>query len=226
MNLRLRHRRSLRAIERNLADSDPSLTKLFSAFTDRAPGEERGRAENVKARPLRALARRLAVNVEVICIDVRSTVHGAAGATCLMARSCVIAAARIVAAPRRAVAGCLSNRAGRPVIGVWSRVCGGRRGSGVGDLVGEQGVDLGGLGGGVAQAAAHDLDGDAAFSSVACAWRSWWMPIAVPRRRSTSSAGCAPRRRTADRRRPLMLARNSGPEVYPDRARYSLSSAT
>lgn len=63
MNLRLRHRRSLRAIERNLADSDPSLTKLFSAFTDRAPGEERGRAENVKARPLRALARRLAVNV-------------------------------------------------------------------------------------------------------------------------------------------------------------------
>ena len=33
---------------------------------------------------------------------------------------------------------------------------------GVGDLVGEQGVDLGGLGGGVAEAAAHNLDGDAA----------------------------------------------------------------
>lgn len=63
MNLRLRHRRSLRAIERNLADSDPSLTKLFSAFTVLAQGEERGRAEQIKARPLRALARRLAVNV-------------------------------------------------------------------------------------------------------------------------------------------------------------------
>jgi hypothetical protein len=64
MNLRLRHRRSLRAIERNLADSDPSLTKLFSTFTARAQGEERGRAENVKARPLRALARRLAAALE------------------------------------------------------------------------------------------------------------------------------------------------------------------
>ena len=64
MNLRLRHRRSLRAIERNLADSDPSLTKLFSTFTARAQGEERGRAENVKARPLRALARRLATALE------------------------------------------------------------------------------------------------------------------------------------------------------------------
>ena len=41
MNLRLRHRRSLRAIERNLADSDPSLTKLFSTFTVLAQGEER-----------------------------------------------------------------------------------------------------------------------------------------------------------------------------------------
>src|SRR5271166_2710024 len=33
---------------------------------------------------------------------------------------------------------------------------------GVGDLVGQQGIDLGGLGGGVAEAAADDLDGDAA----------------------------------------------------------------
>ena len=64
MNLRLRHRRSLRAIERNLADSDPSLTKLFPTFTDRAQGEERGRAEKVKARSLRALARRLATALE------------------------------------------------------------------------------------------------------------------------------------------------------------------
>jgi len=36
---------------------------------------------------------------------------------------------------------------------------------GVGDPVGEQGVDLGGLGGGVAQAAAHHLDGHAAVVS-------------------------------------------------------------
>ena len=66
MNLRLRHRRSLRAIERNLADSDPSLTKLFFTFTILAQGEEQGQgqAEKVKARPLRALARRLATALE------------------------------------------------------------------------------------------------------------------------------------------------------------------
>jgi hypothetical protein len=64
MTLRLRHRRSLRAIERNLADSDPSLTKLFATFTVLAQGEERGRAEQIKARPLRALARRLATALE------------------------------------------------------------------------------------------------------------------------------------------------------------------
>ena len=64
MNLRWRHRRSLRAIERNLADSDPSLTKLFSTFTALAQGEERARAEKVQARPLRALARRLAAALE------------------------------------------------------------------------------------------------------------------------------------------------------------------
>jgi hypothetical protein len=64
MNLRLRHRRSLRAIERNLADSDPSLTRLFSTFTVLTHSEERGWAEKVKARPLRALARRLATALE------------------------------------------------------------------------------------------------------------------------------------------------------------------
>jgi hypothetical protein len=64
MNLRFRHRRSLSAIERNLAASDPSLTNLFSTFTVLAQGEERGRAETVKARPLRALARRLAAALE------------------------------------------------------------------------------------------------------------------------------------------------------------------
>lgn len=53
MNLRLRHRRSLRAIERNLADSDPSLTKLFSTFTDRAQGEESGRADRVAVHAVR-----------------------------------------------------------------------------------------------------------------------------------------------------------------------------
>jgi len=64
MNLRLRPRRSLRAIERNLAASDPSLTRLFSIFTVLAHGEERGRAEKVKAGPLRALVRRLAAALE------------------------------------------------------------------------------------------------------------------------------------------------------------------
>ncbi len=69
MNLRLRHRRTLRAIERNLADSDSSLTKLFSTFTVLAQGEERGRAEEVKARPLRVLARRLATALEFDSAD-------------------------------------------------------------------------------------------------------------------------------------------------------------
>jgi hypothetical protein len=64
MYLRLRHRRLLRAIERNLADSDPSLTRLFSTFTVLTQGEERGRAEKVKAGPLRTLARRLATALE------------------------------------------------------------------------------------------------------------------------------------------------------------------
>jgi hypothetical protein len=64
MNLRFRHRRSVRATEPNLAASDPSLTRLFSTFTVLAQGEEKGRAEKVKARPLRALARRLAAALE------------------------------------------------------------------------------------------------------------------------------------------------------------------
>jgi hypothetical protein len=63
-SLRLRQRRSLRAIERNLAASDPSLTHLFSTFTLLAQGEERGPAEESKARPLRALARWLATALE------------------------------------------------------------------------------------------------------------------------------------------------------------------
>ena len=64
MNPRLRPRRSLRAIEQDLAASDPSLTHLFSHFTLLAQGEERGPAEEIKARPLRALARWLATALE------------------------------------------------------------------------------------------------------------------------------------------------------------------
>jgi hypothetical protein len=60
VNRRLRDRRTLRAIEPNLADSDPSLTGLFSAFTVLAQGEERGRAETARTRSLRTLPRRLA----------------------------------------------------------------------------------------------------------------------------------------------------------------------
>ena len=61
---RLRPRRSLRAIEEDLAASDPSLTHLFSYFTLLAQGEERGPAEESKTRPLRALARWLARALE------------------------------------------------------------------------------------------------------------------------------------------------------------------
>lgn len=64
MNLRLRHRRTLHAIERNLANSDPTLIKLFSTFTALAQDEESERAEKVKARSLRALVRRLATALE------------------------------------------------------------------------------------------------------------------------------------------------------------------
>ena len=64
MSLRLRPRRSLRAIEQDLAASEPSLTHLFSYFTLLAQGEERGPAEESKTRPLRALARWLARALE------------------------------------------------------------------------------------------------------------------------------------------------------------------
>jgi hypothetical protein len=51
---------------------------------------------------------------------------------------------------------------------------------GVGDLVVEQGVQLGGLGGGVAEAP-YGLDRvPALISSVAWAWRSWWMSMPTP----------------------------------------------
>jgi hypothetical protein len=51
-------------MERNLAASDPSLDGLFSAFARLSHGEDRGPAETINARPLRALARRLAAAVE------------------------------------------------------------------------------------------------------------------------------------------------------------------
>jgi hypothetical protein len=64
MNLRLRPRWSLRDIEQDLTASDPSGTHLFSTFTLLAHDEERGPAEQIKARPLRALARWLATALE------------------------------------------------------------------------------------------------------------------------------------------------------------------
>jgi hypothetical protein len=68
-NLRLRQWRSLRAIERNLAVSDPSLTRLFCTFTRLSHGEEKGPAEKINAQPLRALARRLATALEFDLAD-------------------------------------------------------------------------------------------------------------------------------------------------------------
>ncbi len=69
--------------------------------------------------------------------------------------------------------------AGRlPASGLASAAVGGAD-LGVGHLVGEQGADLGGLGGGVAEAA-HDLGGHAAVDQFGGAWRSRWMPIPVP----------------------------------------------
>ena len=91
---------------------------------------------------------------------------------------------------------------------------------GVGDLVGEQGVDLGGLGRGVAQAAAHDLDGDAAVDQLG------GVRVAELVDADPSTGGNAVLlppvvRRVVGQRaaRPLMDARNNGPEVYPARAR-------
>jgi hypothetical protein len=52
---------------------------------------------------------------------------------------------------------------------------------GVGDLVVEQRVQPGGFGGGVAEAAAHGLDGDAGVDEFGgVAWRSWWVSISTP----------------------------------------------
>lgn len=50
-------RQALRDIERDLARSDPRLSELFSSFTDRARGQGRPRAEQIRTGPLRLLAR-------------------------------------------------------------------------------------------------------------------------------------------------------------------------
>jgi hypothetical protein len=45
--------RALRAIERDLADSDPGLGELFSSFTLRTNGQNMPRLETMRARPTR-----------------------------------------------------------------------------------------------------------------------------------------------------------------------------
>lgn len=52
---------------------------------------------------------------------------------------------------------------------------------GAGDLIGEQGVDLGGFGGGVPELFAQtSILTPALMSSVAWEYRSWWMSISTP----------------------------------------------
>jgi len=50
-------RQALRDIERELARSDPRLSELFSSFTERARGQRRPRAEQIRTGPLRLLVR-------------------------------------------------------------------------------------------------------------------------------------------------------------------------
>jgi hypothetical protein len=57
MSLHLGRRRALRDIARDLADSDPRLDELFRSFTQRANGGKMPRAEKIRARPLRLIAR-------------------------------------------------------------------------------------------------------------------------------------------------------------------------
>ena len=57
MNLRVGQRRALHSIEQDLAASDPRLGALFFAFTEQFSGEKMPRAEKIKSRPLRLLAR-------------------------------------------------------------------------------------------------------------------------------------------------------------------------
>jgi hypothetical protein len=57
MNALLGHGRALRRIERDLADSDPSLDALFLSFSATARGEKMPRVEKIRTGPLRLLAR-------------------------------------------------------------------------------------------------------------------------------------------------------------------------
>ena len=57
MSLRLGRRRALRDIARDLADSDPRLDELFFSFAQLAGGGKMSRAEKIRTRPLRLIAR-------------------------------------------------------------------------------------------------------------------------------------------------------------------------
>jgi hypothetical protein len=57
MNLRLGRRRALRDIARELADSDPRLDELFFSFSKLASGGKMPRAEKIRTRSLRLIAR-------------------------------------------------------------------------------------------------------------------------------------------------------------------------
>jgi hypothetical protein len=57
VNLRRRQLRTLRAIERDLADSDPGLNALFLSFARRTYGLDLRGVEQVKRRPMLARLR-------------------------------------------------------------------------------------------------------------------------------------------------------------------------
>ena len=57
MSQRLGRQRALRDIARDLADSDPRLDELFFSVTQLAGGGKMPRAEKIRTRPLRLVAR-------------------------------------------------------------------------------------------------------------------------------------------------------------------------
>jgi hypothetical protein len=57
MSPRMGQRRALRDIARSLADSDPRLDELFFSFTQLACGGKMPRAEKIRIRPFRLVAR-------------------------------------------------------------------------------------------------------------------------------------------------------------------------
>ena len=56
MSLHLGRRRALRAIARDLADSDPRLDELFFCFAQLARGGKMPRTEKIRTRPFRLIA--------------------------------------------------------------------------------------------------------------------------------------------------------------------------